>query len=69
VLRRDGWKCQSCGSMCNLEVHHQKFRRRSGVVEVRKAVELVRITRTRSLHRCDQLLPQPPIEPDAFYLS
>jgi len=23
VLRRDGWRCQSCGFMMNLEVHHQ----------------------------------------------
>ena len=30
VLRRDGWRCQSCGAMSNLEVHHQQFRSRSG---------------------------------------
>jgi 5-methylcytosine-specific restriction endonuclease McrA len=30
VLRRDGWRCQSCGSMSDLEVHHQKFRSHSG---------------------------------------
>jgi 5-methylcytosine-specific restriction endonuclease McrA len=30
VLRRDGWKCQSCGSMSNLEVHHRQFRSHSG---------------------------------------
>lgn len=30
VLRRDGWRCQSCGSMSNLEVHHQEFRGRGG---------------------------------------
>jgi len=30
VLRRDGWRCQSCGSMSNLEVHHQQFRSHSG---------------------------------------
>jgi len=29
VLQRDGWR-QSCGSMQNLEVHHMKFRSRSG---------------------------------------
>ena len=23
VLRRDGWQCQLCGAMANLEVHHQ----------------------------------------------
>jgi len=26
VLRRDGWRCQSCGTMSNLEVHHKEFR-------------------------------------------
>jgi hypothetical protein len=26
VRRRDGWRCQFCGSMSNLEVHHQQFR-------------------------------------------
>jgi len=30
ILRRDGWRCQSCGTMSNLEVHHKQFRSRSG---------------------------------------
>ena len=30
VLERDGWRCQFCGSMRNLEVHHQQFRSHSG---------------------------------------
>jgi ATP-dependent DNA helicase RecQ len=30
VLCRDGWRCQSCGTMSNLEVHHKKFRSRLG---------------------------------------
>lgn len=30
VLRRDGWRCQSCGAMANLEVHHKQFRSHSG---------------------------------------
>jgi 5-methylcytosine-specific restriction endonuclease McrA len=30
VLCRDGWRCQSCGAMSNLEVHHRKFRSHSG---------------------------------------
>jgi 5-methylcytosine-specific restriction endonuclease McrA len=30
VLRRDGWRCQSCGTRCNLEVHHKEFRSQSG---------------------------------------
>jgi hypothetical protein len=23
ILRRDGWRCQSCGTMSNLEVHRK----------------------------------------------
>ena len=30
VLRRDGWRCQSCGRMANLEIHHRQFRSHSG---------------------------------------
>jgi 5-methylcytosine-specific restriction endonuclease McrA len=30
VLRRDGWRCQSCGAMSNLEIHHKEFRSHSG---------------------------------------
>ncbi len=30
ILRRDGWRCQLCGTMTNLEVHHQEFRSQSG---------------------------------------
>jgi ATP-dependent DNA helicase RecQ len=30
VLRRDGWRCQTCGTMSNLEVHHKEFRSHSG---------------------------------------
>jgi 5-methylcytosine-specific restriction endonuclease McrA len=30
VLRRDGWRCQSCGSKFNLEVHHKEFRGQGG---------------------------------------
>ena len=30
VLRRDGWRCQLCGAMANLEVHHRRFRSRAG---------------------------------------
>ena len=30
VLKRDGWRCQVCGSMQNLQVHHLKFRSQSG---------------------------------------
>jgi len=30
VLSRDGWRCQSCGAMSNLEVHHKQFRSQFG---------------------------------------
>jgi 5-methylcytosine-specific restriction endonuclease McrA len=30
VLQRDGWRCQWCGAMSNLEVHHQQFRSHCG---------------------------------------
>jgi ATP-dependent DNA helicase RecQ len=30
ILHRDGWRCQSCGTMSNLEVHHREFRSHSG---------------------------------------
>jgi len=30
VLRRDAWRCQSCGAMANLEVHHKEFRSQGG---------------------------------------
>ena len=31
VLRRDGWRCQFCGAMSNLEVHHKEFRSHTGL--------------------------------------
>ena len=30
VLRRDGWKFQSCGTAHGLQVHHKEFRSQSG---------------------------------------
>ena len=30
ILSRDAWRCQSCGTMSNLEVHHREFRSHSG---------------------------------------
>ena len=30
VLRRDRWRCQYCGAISNLEVHHKQFRSHSG---------------------------------------
>jgi 5-methylcytosine-specific restriction endonuclease McrA len=30
ILERDGWRCQVCGRMQNLQVHHLKLRSQSG---------------------------------------
>ncbi|PYX08991.1 MAG: hypothetical protein DMG85_09775 [Acidobacteria bacterium] len=30
VLQRDGWGCQYCGKLENLQIHHKEFRSRSG---------------------------------------
>lgn len=30
VLERDGWRCQICGALQRLQVHHLKFRSDSG---------------------------------------
>ena len=30
VLERDGWRCQYCGSLDRLEVHHLRWRGRLG---------------------------------------
>ncbi len=30
ILQRDSWRCQICGAMSHLEVHHQQFRSHSG---------------------------------------
>jgi 5-methylcytosine-specific restriction endonuclease McrA len=40
VLRRDGWRCQFCGAMSNLEAHHQQFRSRSGSDSDRNLITL-----------------------------
>jgi 5-methylcytosine-specific restriction endonuclease McrA len=34
ILRRDGCRCQTCGTMTNLEVHHREFRSHSGADSV-----------------------------------
>ena len=30
ILQRDSWRCQYCGKIKNLELHHKKFRSRCG---------------------------------------
>jgi len=40
VLERDGWRCQVCGSMQNLQVHHLKLRSQSGSDEEQNLITL-----------------------------
>jgi 5-methylcytosine-specific restriction endonuclease McrA len=40
VLERDGWRCQVCGNMQNLQVHHLKFRSHSGGDEEQNLITL-----------------------------
>ena len=40
VLHRDGWRCQMCGSMQNLQVHHQQLRSHSGSDQEQNLVTL-----------------------------
>jgi 5-methylcytosine-specific restriction enzyme A len=42
VLQRDGWRCQICGEMTKLEVHHQRFRAHLGQDEEGNLITLCR---------------------------
>ena len=50
ILRRDGWKCQSCGTMSNLEVHHTEFRSHSGADSEENLITLCATCHAR-MHR------------------
>jgi ATP-dependent DNA helicase RecQ len=50
VLRRDGWRCQSCGAMANLEIHHQRFRSHAGADSERNLITLCSACH-KSIHR------------------
>jgi len=50
ILRRDGWRCQSCGTMSNLEVHHREFRSHSGSDSEENLITLCAACHTR-VHR------------------
>jgi len=50
VLCRDGWRCQSCGTMSNLEVHHKQFRSQSGDDSNQNLITLCTACHT-SIHR------------------
>ncbi|MFZ0859990.1 MAG: HNH endonuclease [Candidatus Sulfotelmatobacter sp.] len=56
VLRRDGWRCQSCGTMSNLEVHHKEFRSHSGEDSELNLITLCILCHA-ALHRDESSLP------------
>lgn len=51
VLERDGWRCQVCGSMQNLQVHHLNFRSQSGDDEEQNLITLCAECHAR-IHQC-----------------
>jgi len=51
VLRRDDWRCQSCGTMSNLEVHHREFRCHSGADAEENLITLCTACHAR-IHGC-----------------
>jgi len=54
VLRRDRWRCQACGTMSNLEVHHKEFRSHSGDDSEQNLITLCSACHA-SVHRCEGL--------------
>jgi 5-methylcytosine-specific restriction endonuclease McrA len=40
VLNRDGWRCQICGCLQRLQVHHLKLRSQSGSDEEQNLITL-----------------------------
>ena len=40
ILERDNWRCQMCGRMRNLQVHHQQMRSHSGADVERNLITL-----------------------------
>jgi 5-methylcytosine-specific restriction endonuclease McrA len=51
ILRRDGWRCQLCGSMQKLEVHHVMFRSHGGDDSDENLITLCVACHLRSHHR------------------
>src|SRR4029077_17113814 len=51
VLRRDGWRCQSCGARSNVEVHHKEFRSQGGNDSERNLITLCVVCHSRA-HCC-----------------
>ena len=59
VLARDGWRCQSCGSARNLQVHHLRARSKLGDDALQNLISLCAECHARQHHNpvsCDWML-------------
>jgi len=60
VLERDGWRCQGCGSMQRLQVHHLKRRSHMGSDVEQNLITLCAWCHERAHHRPDCCMAQLP---------
>jgi 5-methylcytosine-specific restriction endonuclease McrA len=51
ILRRDGWRCQCCGRMSNLEVHHKEFRSHYGDDSDQNLITMCTVCHAAAHHR------------------
>jgi 5-methylcytosine-specific restriction endonuclease McrA len=52
ILRRDSWRCQSCGTTSNLEVHHRELRSHSGADSEENLITLCTVCHA-AVHRSE----------------
>ena len=57
VLERDGWRCQICGSMQHLQVHHLTLRSQSGSDEEQNLITLCADCHERMHRHVDAATP------------
>lgn len=50
ILERDNWRCQACGCMQDLQVHHQQYRSQSGSDKEDNLITLCAECHTRIHH-------------------
>ena len=62
VLERDGWRCQACGKMYQLQVDHLKLRSHSGSDEEQNLITLCTECHKR-IHTCENLASPTGFEP------
>ena len=52
ILERDGWRCQACGSLRGLEVHHRQLRSQAGDDSEHNLITLCSACHRRIHSRC-----------------